>query len=81
VKGREKADVACPRLRYSLMTTGTSLKEIPANSSHNVRKTNSAQPSGLKNIEVAHELSLQLHHGRKGMHRTSTCTRSLEDTI
>jgi hypothetical protein len=33
------------------------------------------------NIEVAHELSLQLHRGRKGSRRTSICTRIVEDTI
>jgi hypothetical protein len=32
-------------------------------------------------IEIAHELSLQLHCGRKGLRRTSICTRSVEDTI
>jgi hypothetical protein len=36
-----------------------------ANSSRSIRKTNSAQPSRLKNTEFAYELSLQLHHGRK----------------
>jgi hypothetical protein len=33
-------------------------KRRPANSSSNARKTNSGQPSGPMNIEVAHELSL-----------------------
>jgi hypothetical protein len=32
-------------------------------------------------LVVAHELSLQLHHRRKGSRRTSICTRSVEDMI
>jgi hypothetical protein len=32
-------------------------------------------------LVVAHELSLQLHRGRKGSRRTSICTRSVEDMI
>jgi hypothetical protein len=52
----------------------SSLKRRLANSIHGARKTISTQPSRLKNIEVAHELSLQLHHVRKGSHRTFICT-------
>jgi hypothetical protein len=37
-----------------------------ANPSRNAKKTNSTQPSTPKNIEVAHGLALQLHHGRIG---------------
>jgi hypothetical protein len=59
----------------------SSLKRRPENSSHSSRKTNSMWPSRLKNIKVTHDLSLQLHHGRKGSRRTSICTRSMEDTI
>jgi hypothetical protein len=59
----------------------SSLKRRLVNSSRSVRKTNSAQPSKPKNIKVAHELSLQLHRGRKSSQRTSICTRSVEDTI
>jgi hypothetical protein len=56
-------------------------KRRPANSSRSARKTNSVQPSRPKNIEVTHELSLQLHRGRKGLQRISICTRSVKDTI
>jgi hypothetical protein len=59
----------------------SSLKRKSVNSSHGARKTKSAQPSRSKNIEVAHELSLQLHRGKKGSRRASICTRSVEDTI
>jgi hypothetical protein len=57
------------------------LKRRPTNSSCSARKTNSAQPLRQKNIEVAHELSLQLHHGRKGSWRTSIYTGRMEDII
>jgi hypothetical protein len=40
----------------------SSIKRRLVNSHHSVRRTNSAQPSNLKNIKVALELSLQLHH-------------------
>jgi hypothetical protein len=51
-----------------------------ANSCCSARKTNSAQPSRLKNIEVSRRLSLQLHLERKGSRRTSICLRSAKDT-
>jgi hypothetical protein len=38
----------------------------------------SAAHKSKKNIEVAHELSLQLHRGTKGLRRTSICKRSVE---
>jgi hypothetical protein len=63
------------------MSKISSLKRRSVNSSCNVKKTNLVQPSRLKNIEVAHELSLQLHHGRQGSRRTSICIRSVEDMI
>jgi hypothetical protein len=45
------------------------------------QKDQLSAPLGLKNIEVSHELSLQLHRGRKGLWRTSICTRSVEGTL
>jgi hypothetical protein len=45
----------------------SSLKRRLANSRRSARKANSVQPSRPMYIEVVHELSLQLHHGRKGL--------------
>jgi hypothetical protein len=59
----------------------SSIKRRLVNSHHSVRRTNSAQPLNLKNIKVTHELSLQLHHGRKGSRRTGICTRSIKATM
>jgi hypothetical protein len=42
------------------------------------RETNSAQPSRMRNIVVAHEQYLQLHRGRKGLWMKVICTRSVK---
>jgi hypothetical protein len=42
-------------------------KEKTVNSSHSGRETNSAQPLRTRNMVAAHEQSLQLHRGRKGL--------------
>jgi hypothetical protein len=59
----------------------SSLKRRLAKLIHSAKKTNSVQSSRPKNIEIAHELSLQLHHGRKGLRRTFICIRSMVDMI
>jgi hypothetical protein len=58
----------------------SSLKRRLTNSSHTARKTNSVQSSKPKNVEVAHELSLKLHRGRKVSWKISICT-SVEEMI
>jgi hypothetical protein len=63
------------------MTSIVSLNRMLANSNCSARKTNPTQPSRLKNIEVAHKLSLQLYRRRKGSQRTSICTKNMENTI
>jgi hypothetical protein len=54
------------------------LKRRLVNSSHSRRETNSVQPSRTRNIVVAHEQSLQLYHGRKGLWMKAICTRSVQ---